>query len=172
MASYSLAGSHPPEMSAGVARFIVPPGWSPAADEDWLPVLVGPLLLAPPPHAAAATVMMIDSDNSLAYRFTLSLLPNAPFQTDSFREQVLATSFRVYRPVRGSSASRSPSPTRLKASGVRKRNRPGKSISHQATVNRVPASESICPHDGVVGGTPTPRNDSAASNRMLLGMIR
>ena len=27
------------------------------------------------------------------------------------------------------------------------------------------------PHDGVVSGTPTPRNDNPASNRMLLGMI-
>ena len=32
------------------------------------------------------------------------------------------------------------------------------------------ALESACPQDGVSIGTPTPRNDSAASNRMLLGI--
>src|SRR5262249_8959876 len=73
----------------------------------------------------------------------------------------------VYRIVLGSSASRSPSPTRLNASVVRKRKSPGNTIIHQATVKMEPASESILPHEGVVAGTPIPRNESAASNRML-----
>ena len=29
----------------------------------------------------------------------------------------------------------------------------------------------MAPHEGVESGTPTPRNDRAASKRMLLGMI-
>src|SRR5437879_2198014 len=73
---------------------------------------------------------------------------------------------------RGSRASRSPSPSKLKASVVAKRNRPGNTIIHQATVKMAPASDSILPQDGVVGGTPIPRKDSAASNRMLFGMIK
>ena len=31
--------------------------------------------------------------------------------------------------------------------------------------------ESILPQDGSGGWTPTPRNDSAASHRMLVGMV-
>src|SRR5207244_978900 len=83
----------------------------------------------------------------------------------------LVTAYAYLR-ARGSRASRSPSPTRLKASVVANRKSPGKTIIHQATVKIDPASESILPQDGVVGGTPMPRKESAASNRMLFGMIR
>ncbi len=49
--------------------------------------------------------------------------------------------------------------------------RPGKIMSQGAYRNASPAPASIAPHDGVESGTPTPRNDRPASNRMLLGMI-
>jgi len=57
---------------------------------------------------------------------------------------------------------------------VSNRKIPGNSIIHQATVNSCPlaTSASMRPHEGVVCGTPTPRNESAASKMMLLGMIR
>jgi hypothetical protein len=54
---------------------------------------------------------------------------------------------------------------------VKNRNKPGNSIIHQATVKIEPASESWRPQEGVSCGTPIPRNDRAASNRMLFGMI-
>jgi hypothetical protein len=60
----------------------------------------------------------------------------------------------------------------LKARVVRNRASPGKIISQGANRKAVPASASMAPHDGVVSGTPTPKNESPASNRMLLGMIR
>src|SRR4029453_3743654 len=74
----------------------------------------------------------------------------------------------------GPSASRRPSPTRLNDRGGTIRNRPGDTIIPQATVKIWPAdaSASIRPHEGVDWGTPTPRNDSAASNRMLAGISR
>jgi hypothetical protein len=62
-----------------------------------------------------------------------------------------------------------PVPTRLNASVVMKRNRPGKIIIHQAIWKISPASFSP-PHEGVVAGT-DPQEQRAASNRMLLGMI-
>src|SRR5919198_723262 len=100
-------------------------------------------------------------------------MPLLPFPTVKVENDPIGSVGRYGQPpVRGSSASRSPSPTRLNARVVRNRNRPGKNIIHQATVKIWLASESIRPHDGVVWGTPTPRKDRAASNRMLLGMMR
>src|SRR5262249_49107307 len=77
----------------------------------------------------------------------------------------------VYRMVRGSSASRRPSPTRLNASVVRNRKSPGNTTTPRAPGKIDRAAESILPHDGVVAAPPTPRNESAASNRMLFGMM-
>ena len=69
----------------------------------------------------------------------------------------------------GFSASCMPSPTRLNASTVKTSARPGKSMYHQADWKIGAASASIWPHDAI-DCTPTPRNDSDASSRMLAGM--
>ena len=48
---------------------------------------------------------------------------------------------------------------------------PGNSMYHQA-VSKIPtASAIICPQLAVGGCTPTPRKESAASKRMLVGMM-
>src|SRR6185312_12475266 len=71
---------------------------------------------------------------------------------------------------RGFSASENPSPSRLNASTQMSSASPGKTMYHQAVSNWLEASWIIFPQLGVGGCTPTPRNDRAASNRMLVGM--
>src|SRR4051812_12327231 len=70
----------------------------------------------------------------------------------------------------GLSASCSPSPTRLKARTVSSSAMPGKNMNHHAVSKFETASDSMAPHDGFGGWTPTPRNESAASSRMFAGM--
>src|ERR1700733_15208672 len=72
----------------------------------------------------------------------------------------------------GLSASSRPSPTRLNASTVSNSAVPGKTMYHHAVLKIWEASEIICPQLGVGGLIPTPRNDSAASSRMLVGISR
>ena len=71
----------------------------------------------------------------------------------------------------GLSASWSPSPTRLNASTVSSSATPGKTMYHHAVSKIAEASAIIWPQLAVGGWTPTPRNDSAASKRMFVGMI-
>src|SRR5262245_60985772 len=67
---------------------------------------------------------------------------------------------------RGSSASRRPSPKRLKPSTVKKMASPGKSESHGlAWMNAMLALRSH-PQLGVGGWVPSPRNESVASTMM------
>src|SRR6266542_2630644 len=58
---------------------------------------------------------------------------------------------------RGSKASRSPSPTTLKASTASMMNPPGKSETQGATERNSLPSFRMVPHEGVGGWTPTPR---------------
>src|SRR6185503_9881 len=68
---------------------------------------------------------------------------------------------------RGSSASRSESPNRLKPNTAMLIATPGAMASHGAcSRNCMPAPRSINPHDGVGSNTPSPRNDSDASRRI------
>src|SRR5437660_12656528 len=60
---------------------------------------------------------------------------------------------------RTSSVSRRPSPTRLMASTVSARKRPGKRMIQNASCTYVLPSAMILPHDGMWGGVPAPRND-------------
>src|SRR5690606_11927857 len=64
---------------------------------------------------------------------------------------------KVYLSVRGSRASRSPSPTKLMASTVMKMNKPGKKVYQKllSTMYSLPYRSS-CPHLAVPG-TPRPR---------------
>ena len=66
----------------------------------------------------------------------------------------------------GSSTSRSPSPTRLKASTMTKIAAPGNTAIHHASVTNPWESKIIRPSDGCGGWMPSPRNDSAASDRI------
>src|SRR5262245_8262311 len=63
----------------------------------------------------------------------------------------------------GSSASRRPSPRRLKDSTARKMARPGNTAIHTALLRKRCAVLSIEPHDGAGGCWPRPRNDRLAS---------
>src|SRR6185436_20645888 len=63
----------------------------------------------------------------------------------------------------GSSTSRSPSPTRLKASTMTKIAAPGNTAIHHARVTKPCESKIIRPSDGSGGWMPSPRNDNAAS---------
>src|SRR6202008_406485 len=68
---------------------------------------------------------------------------------------------------RGSSASRSESPNRLKPNTAMLMARPGAIASHGArSRNCIPAPRSMSPHDGVGSKTPSPRNESDASRRI------
>src|SRR5206468_1910200 len=68
---------------------------------------------------------------------------------------------------RGSSASRSESPNRLKPNTAMLIATPGAMASHGAcSRNCMPAPRSISPHDGVGSNTPSPRNESEASSRI------
>src|SRR5205085_3228050 len=69
---------------------------------------------------------------------------------------------------RGSRMSRSASPSRLVPNTASEIATPGKITSHGATRTYSAAdSESIRPHEGCGSGTPRPRNESAASTRMV-----
>src|SRR4051794_16944603 len=76
------------------------------------------------------------------------------------------------RPVRGFNASCRPSPTRLNASTVSRSASPGNVMYHQAVSKISMASAIIAPQLAVGGWTPTPRNESAASNRMFVGISK
>src|SRR6185295_14023873 len=68
---------------------------------------------------------------------------------------------------RGSSLSRRASPKRLEPNTARLMARPGKSTRCGAFwAYSAAETESIRPHDGYGSGTPSPRNDRAASTRM------
>src|SRR5216683_5166033 len=68
---------------------------------------------------------------------------------------------------RGSSTSRSASPSMLNAKTASEIATPGHTAIHGARYMYVrPEPESIEPHDGYGGGTPKPRNDSADSARI------
>src|ERR671919_116733 len=71
---------------------------------------------------------------------------------------------------RGSSASRRPSPTRLKASTATMMASPGTVATCGATSSTSRPVDTIKPHEAVGGCTPRPRNDSAASSRIALAM--
>src|SRR5437899_7535683 len=70
--------------------------------------------------------------------------------------------------LRGSSASRSPSPSRLRLRTARKIAAPAENEYHGVWVRYFRPVSSMEPHDGVGGWTPSPRNESAASVRMAL----
>ena len=66
----------------------------------------------------------------------------------------------------GSSAIRSPSPTKLIESVVTRIASPGKRLTHQARLSVSRPSESMMPHSGVGGLAPRPRKLSPAAVRM------
>src|SRR5439155_25049814 len=68
-----------------------------------------------------------------------------------------------WRSICGSSASRRPSPRRLKASTVKKIARLGKSATCGEVIMSARASLSIAPHSGVGGWAPMPINDRLAA---------
>src|SRR5919197_2754553 len=131
---------------------------------------VSPPPLSPPPQAATPRVrarrtprMMVHWKDRRMKRPFMSVWLELP---DSERR----ARGHVDRVLLGLSASCSPSPTRLKASTVSSSAMPGKNMNHQATSKIETASDSMAPHDGRGGWTPTPRNESAASSRMFAGM--
>src|SRR5206468_10009138 len=72
---------------------------------------------------------------------------------------------------RGSSASRRPSPKMFSETAVRTIASPGTIVSQGAVRIRTWPSEISVPHEGFGGCTPAPRNESAASSRMLFATI-
>src|SRR5690606_38006617 len=72
---------------------------------------------------------------------------------------------------RGSSASRSPSPRRLKPRTTRKIAPPGKTDIHGACDMKFFAVFSIEPQEGLGGCWPRPRNDRLASAMMAVAMV-
>ncbi|MNE41595.1 hypothetical protein D3C80_1356750 [compost metagenome] len=75
-----------------------------------------------------------------------------------------AINFTLFYPFNlGSSASRSPSPSRLNASTVMNIARLGKIATCGAITMSARASLSIAPHSGVGGCAPRPRNDRLAA---------
>ena len=64
----------------------------------------------------------------------------------------------------GSRRSRTQSPRMFSESTVTRIAMPGRIETHQACSMRPRPSATITPHDGVGGGMPTPRNESAASS--------
>src|SRR5580698_5173247 len=94
------------------------------------------------------------SDRPRSYRGRRSLL------TPTYARSIGVPS--RHRP-RGSSASRSPSPTRLNDSTHRKIASPGNTASQGACDRNRCAELSIDPQDGSGGCCPSPRNDSDAS---------
>src|SRR5258705_6902483 len=73
---------------------------------------------------------------------------------------------------RTSSASRRPSPSKLRPSTARPIATPGAIETHGATRSRSRPSATIAPHDGVGGCAPRPMNDSAASAMIAPPMPR
>src|SRR5205085_10820501 len=73
---------------------------------------------------------------------------------------------------RGSNASRSPSPTKLTASTVRKMARPGNTVSHHQSSTVPIEPDRRFPQLGVGGGMPNPRNDSVVSTRIASATTR
>src|SRR6185436_12581941 len=71
---------------------------------------------------------------------------------------------------RGSSASRRPSPKRLKPSTVTKMARPGKSDSQRLAWMKATLALRSQPQLGVGGWVPSPRNDSVASTMIDVAM--
>src|SRR6202030_4854279 len=80
-----------------------------------------------------------------------------------------STGFNDVQSSRGSSASRNPSPSRLKPSTARKMAMPGKIDIHGAWLTKSFAVFSIDPHDGAGGNCPSPRNDRLASAGIAKG---
>src|SRR5215218_499114 len=74
-----------------------------------------------------------------------------------------------HRSALGSSASRSPSPSRLNASTVSSSAAPGKTMYHHCVSKLSEASAIIQPQLAVGGETPTPRNERDASSRIVCG---
>src|SRR5689334_12973134 len=64
---------------------------------------------------------------------------------------------------RGSSASRSPSPSRFTASTVTDRNSAGKKTIYGFTCHNARPSAMMLPQLGMIGGVPAPMNDNVAS---------
>src|SRR5690606_14391818 len=80
-------------------------------------------------------------------------------------------SHRVHLSCLGSSASRNPSPNRLKPSTARKIADPGKMDIHGAWVMKFLAVFSIEPHDGLGGCRPRPKKDRLASAMMAVAIV-
>src|SRR5205085_8626376 len=78
----------------------------------------------------------------------------------------------IHRSALGSSASRSPSPSRLNASTVSSSAAPGNTMYHHCVSKLSDASAIIQPQLAVGGDTPTPRNERAASSRIVCGSRR
>src|SRR6202008_5007537 len=72
---------------------------------------------------------------------------------------------------RGSSTSRSPSPSKLNARLVIRMATPGTVDSHQASVRWLRPVESIAPHSGIGGCAPRPRKPSPAAVRMMPAIL-
>src|SRR4029079_8673314 len=72
---------------------------------------------------------------------------------------------------RGSSASRRPSPNTLMDSTVSASMSPAQRLIHGAFASLLSPSAIIVPHEGFGGCTPAPRNERAASVRIVLSMI-
>src|SRR6185503_16308689 len=70
------------------------------------------------------------------------------------------------RAMRGSSLSRSPSPTRLTESTTSASARPGQNTVQGARARYTRLEAIILPQVGISGGVPAPRKDRAASIRM------
>src|SRR5712691_10270060 len=162
-AAYSFCGSYALFTSASRPSFITPP-------LTGAPLLGPPVALVPPPlHAVATRPRSASSPTTLIECLIFPPPIPPPSREPEDRAPVVrCLPFHVYviagligrghfLAVRGSSASRSPSPTRLNASVIVNRTSPGNSIIHQATVKIWLASDRALPRDGVVSGTPTPR---------------
>src|SRR5580698_1194905 len=73
---------------------------------------------------------------------------------------------------RGSSASRRPSPSRLKPSTARKMATPGNIDIHGAWLTKSFAVLSVDPQEGAGGNCPRPRNDRLASAMIAIATVR
>src|SRR5262249_18407343 len=94
-----------------------------------------------------------------------------PDEDDAGGRQSLGQVAHHWRPrCVGSRASRSASPTRLNDSASTTIAMPGKNTSHGAPRKKDWLSKMMLPQEGVGGRTPTPRNDSIASNITVVAM--
>src|SRR5699024_1067849 len=73
--------------------------------------------------------------------------------------------------IRGSSSSRSTSPSTLTLSRVRAKNRPGKSTMLGYSWKYLRPSAMMLPHEGISGGRPAPSKLKLASIRMAAAKI-